>query len=63
MYKPFTDVQMNWFIENGLWNSGYGWGREGVEKDWRSEFCKALYEYGKTCPEECAVIYIVGNMK
>ncbi|WP_158636904.1 class I SAM-dependent methyltransferase [Brachyspira pilosicoli] len=63
MYKPFTDVQMNWFIENGLWNSGYGWGREGVEKDWCSEFCKALYEYGKTCPEECAVIYVVVKLK
>jgi hypothetical protein len=27
-------------------------------KDWKIEFCRACYEYGKTVPEECNVIYV-----
>lgn len=63
LYKPFSDAQMNWFIENGLWDSGYGWGRIGEEKNWRQEFLRALYEYGKLCPEDCGVIYAVAKLQ
>lgn len=51
---------MDWFLKNGLWEKGgFGWGRVGAEgeKDWRFEFCKACYEYGKTVPDECNIIY------
>jgi 2-polyprenyl-3-methyl-5-hydroxy-6-metoxy-1,4-benzoquinol methylase len=60
-YKMLSTPQMNWFLENGLWKDGYGWGRVGAEesKDWKVEFCRACYEIGKEYPEECNVIYAV----
>lgn len=57
-YKMLSTPQIDWFLANGLWNSGFGWGRVGEEnKDWRSKFCEACYEFGKTRPEDCNVIY------
>jgi 2-polyprenyl-3-methyl-5-hydroxy-6-metoxy-1,4-benzoquinol methylase len=58
-YKMLSTPQMDWFLKNGLWDSGHGWGRTGMEKskDWRTEFCRACYEYGLKHPEECNVIY------
>jgi 2-polyprenyl-3-methyl-5-hydroxy-6-metoxy-1,4-benzoquinol methylase len=58
-YKSLSTPQMNWFLENGLWqDGGFGWGRVGAsEKDWKSEFCRASYELGKKHPEDCNVIY------
>lgn len=59
-YKMLSTPQIDWFLRNGLWKEGgFGWGRVGVEKekDWRFEFCRACYEYGKTVPDECNVIY------
>jgi len=58
-YKMLSTPQIDWFLANGLWKSGHGWGRSGMEqsKDWRDEFCRACYEYGKSHPEECNVIY------
>jgi 2-polyprenyl-3-methyl-5-hydroxy-6-metoxy-1,4-benzoquinol methylase len=60
-YKMLSTPQMDWFLENGLWQDGkFGWGRVGEEKtkNWKMEFCRACYEYGKTVPEECNVIYV-----
>jgi len=58
-FKMLSFAQMNWFLENGLWEEGgFGWGRVGAEKqDWRSLFCKASYEIGKDRPEDCNLIY------
>ena len=58
-YKMLSTPQMDWFLKNGLWDSGHGWGRTGMEKDrdWRAEFCRACYEYGKDHPEDCNIIY------
>ncbi|MCT7974882.1 class I SAM-dependent methyltransferase [Laspinema olomoucense] len=58
-YKSLSTPQMNWFLENGLWEEGgFGWGRVGSEeKDWKSEFCRASYELGKQHPEDCNIIY------
>jgi 2-polyprenyl-3-methyl-5-hydroxy-6-metoxy-1,4-benzoquinol methylase len=57
-YKMLSTPQMDWFLKNGLWNAGHGWGRTGVDnKDWKLEFCKACYEIGKEQPEDCNVIY------
>jgi 2-polyprenyl-3-methyl-5-hydroxy-6-metoxy-1,4-benzoquinol methylase len=58
-YKMLSTPQMDWFLKNGLWDSGHGWGRTGMEKarDWRAEFCLACYEYGKDHPEDCNIIY------
>jgi 2-polyprenyl-3-methyl-5-hydroxy-6-metoxy-1,4-benzoquinol methylase len=58
-YKSLSTPQMNWFLENGLWQEGgFGWGRVGSEeKDWKSEFCRASYELGKQHPEDCNIIY------
>jgi SAM-dependent methyltransferase len=56
--KLLSTPQMDWFLKNGLWDSGHGWGREGVEGiDWKEEFCRASYELGKSRPEDCNVIY------
>jgi 2-polyprenyl-3-methyl-5-hydroxy-6-metoxy-1,4-benzoquinol methylase len=60
-YKMLSTPQMDWFLENGLWKDGwFGWGRVGEEKtkDWKMEFCRACYEYGKTVPEDCNTIYV-----
>lgn len=58
-YKMLSTPQMDWFLENGLWQSGHGWGRSGMEnaKDWKAQFCHACYEYGKKHPEDCNIIY------
>ena len=58
-YKMLSTPQMDWFLRNGLWEEGgFGWGRVGAEKkDWKFEFCRACYEYGKTRPDDCNVIY------
>lgn len=58
-YKMLSTPQMDWFLKNGLWDSGHGWGRTGMEKakDWKAEFCRACYEYGVDHPEDCNVIY------
>jgi 2-polyprenyl-3-methyl-5-hydroxy-6-metoxy-1,4-benzoquinol methylase len=60
-YKMLSTAQMDWFLKNGLWeDGGFGWGRVGEEKskDWKAEFCRACYEYGKLHPEDCNVIYV-----
>ena len=58
-YKMLSTPQMDWFLKNGLWEEGHGWGRTGMEtaKDWKEEFCRACYEYGKLHAEGCNVIY------
>lgn len=58
-YKMLSTPQMDWFLKNGLWDSGHGWGRTGMEKakDWKAEFCRACYEYGNDHPEDCNIIY------
>ncbi len=58
-YKLLSTPQMDWFLKNGLWDSGHGWGREGEKDiDWKNEFCRASYELGKERPEDCNVIYV-----
>ena len=59
-YKMLSTAQMDWFLQNGLWKEGgFGWGRVGAEKekDWKAEFCRACYEFGKSRPEDCNIIY------
>lgn len=58
-YKILSTPQMDWFLKNGLWDSGHGWGRTGMEtsRDWKAEFCRACYEFGKEQPEDCNIIY------
>lgn len=58
-YKMFSTPQMDWFLKNGLWEEGgFGWGRVGAKKmDWKAEFCRACYEYGKQNPEDCNIIF------
>lgn len=58
-YKMLSTPQMDWFLKNGQWNAGHGWGRSGVadDTDWKMEFCRACYEIGKEQPEDCNVIY------
>ncbi len=59
-YKMLSTPQMDWFLRNGLWKEGgFGWGRVGAEsRDWRAEFCRACYEYGKDHPDECNIIFV-----
>lgn len=57
-YKMLSTPQMDWFLKNGEWDSGHGWGRTGVTaKDWKAEFCRASYELGLEQPEDCNIIY------
>jgi 2-polyprenyl-3-methyl-5-hydroxy-6-metoxy-1,4-benzoquinol methylase len=58
-YKMLSTPQIDWFLQNGLWEEGgFGWGRVGAERrDWMREFCRASYELGKSQPEDCNVIY------
>lgn len=58
-YKMLSTPQMDWFLRNGPWQEGgFGWGRVGAEpRDWKAEFCRACYEYGKQHPEDCNIIY------
>ena len=64
-YKMLSTPQMDWFLKNGLWEEGgFGWGRVGAEKrDWKAEFCRACYEYGKDHPEDCNVIYACATLR
>lgn len=58
-YKTLSTPQMDWFLNNGLWEEGgFGWGRVGgAKKDWKAEFCRACYEIGKEQPDGCNIIY------
>jgi 2-polyprenyl-3-methyl-5-hydroxy-6-metoxy-1,4-benzoquinol methylase len=58
-YKSLSTPQIDWLLANGPWERGeFGWGRVGAEpRDWRREFCRASYEYGKDHPRDCNVIY------
>jgi len=58
-YKMLSTPQMDWFLSNGPWNEGgFGWGRVGARaRDWRAEFCRACFEFGKEHPEDCNIIY------
>ncbi|WP_300464810.1 class I SAM-dependent methyltransferase [Desulfobacula sp.] len=65
-YKMLSTPQINWMLEEGPWDGGeFGWGRVGEEKtkDWRKAFCDACYEFGKQRPEDCNVIYAIGQRK
>lgn len=65
-YKMLSTPQINWLLDAGPWNEGnFGWGRIGDEKtkDWRKAFCDACYMFGKKRPEDCNVIYAVGQLK
>ena len=59
MYTMLSTPQMDWLLRTGHWERGdFGWGRTGEEKmDWKFQFCRACYEYGKMRPDECDVIY------
>jgi 2-polyprenyl-3-methyl-5-hydroxy-6-metoxy-1,4-benzoquinol methylase len=59
LYKMLSTPQMDWFLKHGLWDSGHGWGRTGMEtaKDWKAEFCRACYEYGLDHPGDCNIIF------
>ena len=63
-YKMLSTPQMDWFLKNGLWqDGGFGWGRVGAEpRDWKAEFCRACYEYGKAHPEDCNVIFACATL-
>jgi trans-aconitate methyltransferase len=58
-YKMLSTPQMDWFLSHGPWaQGGFGWGRVGgPRRDWRAEFCRACYEFGKEHPEDCNIIY------
>jgi len=58
-YKMMSTPQIDWFLREGLWEEGgFGWGRVGAEpRDWKSEFCRACYEFGRERPEDCNIIY------
>jgi 2-polyprenyl-3-methyl-5-hydroxy-6-metoxy-1,4-benzoquinol methylase len=57
-YKMLSTPQMDWFLKNGSWDAGHGWGRTGTSGvDWKARFCEACYEIGKEQPEDCNVIY------
>jgi 2-polyprenyl-3-methyl-5-hydroxy-6-metoxy-1,4-benzoquinol methylase len=64
-YKMLSTPQMDWLLKNGLWESGHGWGRTGKEKDkdWKLEFCRACYEFGKDRPEDCNIVYVCATKK
>ncbi|MFA6636509.1 MAG: class I SAM-dependent methyltransferase [Candidatus Omnitrophota bacterium] len=64
-FKMLSTPQMDWFLKNGPWDEGgFGWGRVGGDKkDWRAEFCRACYEYGKERPEDCNIIYVCAKRK
>lgn len=64
-YKMLSQAQLDWILEKGPWEEGgFGWGRVGAEeaKDWRKAFCDACYEFGKGRPEDCNLIYAVGQI-
>jgi len=61
-YKMLSTPQMDWLLKKGPWEGGgFGWGRIGAEKkDWRQAFCEACYEYGRSVPDDCNVVYACG---
>lgn len=64
-YKSLSQAQLDWFLENGLWEAGgFGWGRVGSEraKDWRKAFCDACFELGKDRPNDCNLVYVVAHI-
>jgi len=63
-YKMLSTPQMDWFLKNGPWEEGgFGWGRVGAEpRDWKAEFCRACYEYGRRHPEECNIVYACATL-
>ncbi len=62
-YKALSTPQMDWFLRHAPWQEGgFGWGRVGAEpRDWKAEFCRACYEFGKQRPEDCNVVYVVAT--
>lgn len=61
-YKMLSYSQMDWFLKNGKWDSGHGWGRSNEKqesKNWKKEFCRACYEIGKEQPNDCNIIFSV----
>jgi len=58
-YKMLSTAQIDWLLKRGPWQKGgFGWGRVGgFKEDWKYEFCRACYEFGKIHPEECNIIY------
>lgn len=63
-YKMLSTPQMDWLLSQSQWETGgHGWGRsDRPDHDWKSEFCRACYEYGKDHPGDCNVIYAVGEV-
>lgn len=63
-YKMLSTPQMDWFLRNGPWQEGgFGWGRVGAKpRDWKAEFCRACYEYGRQNPEDCNIIYACATL-
>lgn len=64
-YKMLSTPQMDWLLSQPQWeNAGFGWGREGSEKekDWRAAFCEACYLLGKERPEDCNIIYVCATI-
>jgi 2-polyprenyl-3-methyl-5-hydroxy-6-metoxy-1,4-benzoquinol methylase len=63
-YKMLSTPQMDWFLKNGLWDEGHGWGRTGMEssKNWKAEFCRACFEFGKEHPEDCNIVYVCATL-
>ena len=65
-YKMLSTPQMDWLLSQGPWEEGgFGWGRVGEEKskDWKAEFCRACYEFGKNHPDDCNIISICAVKK
>ena len=60
-YKMLSTAQIDWFLANGEWEGNvFGWGRVGSEpRDWRAEFARACYEFGKDRPADCNVVFAV----
>lgn len=58
-YKMLSTPQIDWLLSEGPWEEGgFGWGRVGAtERDWRNEFGRACYEFGREHPEDCNIIY------
>jgi SAM-dependent methyltransferase len=56
--KPFSNPQMEWFINSEAWNQGLrGWGGEDKTVDWREKLCDALYEMAKELPQYSGPIW------
>jgi len=56
--KPFSNPQMEWFVNSEAWNRGLmGWGGEDKTVDWREKLCDALYEMAKEVPQYSGPIW------